>query len=205
MDKCYYCTVLSDATGLCYCSSSRPICPYLSAGTKTNARPRGIENLVAVINKLSSISSNINEVKNMDKDRILQKLLVIEEAVNQIRSHLDAGGSTFPIPEEQLVWSGGNLWKPEADPNSSTPGKLVVVLRADWPVPDSVQVLLRDGVSYETLTSGGFLEDGRMSFRARFPGGEAYAGKRQGGHVRIFYGDDFGVILLKKAPKFRQE
>lgn len=134
---------------------------------------------------------------------------LVEEAKELLEQYLDQDNDdddSFPIPEEELKWSGSNLWKPRADADSRTPGKLVVVLRADWPRPERADVLLKDGVTWEELTPSGNLEDGRHVFRGRYAGdSKKYAGVRKGGGVRIFINGDFGFIPLRKAPKFRQD
>lgn len=139
----------------------------------------------------------------MSEQNAIKAINDAQTLLNYALEQLKGEPINFPIPEEQLKWENGNLWKPKADPVSRTPGKLVVVFRSDWPEPTSVQALTNEGV-WETLTSSGQLEDGRWAFRGTREG-KGYLGKRKGGGVRVFYGEDYGFIPHKKAPKFRQE
>lgn len=106
----------------------------------------------------------------------------------------------YPIAPDQLVWENGNLWKPE----SESDGKLVVLLRADWPLPTKVLAKRKDG-SYEELRYEGSDHNGnRHHYRGDLPG-SGYAGKKKDGEVRILYGSMYDSIKIPGPPKNRYE
>lgn len=118
--------------------------------------------------------------------------------LNYALDQLEESSTEFPIPESQLVWANGNLWKP----SSESDGRLVVLLRADWPLPDMVKALREDDV-WETLEYTGSDHNGnRHHYRGDFPGAD-YRGRRKGGGVRVFYNGDYGYIPLPGPAKNR--
>lgn len=130
------------------------------------------------------------------KEKLNQALDLIE----QVRDSLvDDPGDDFPIPESQLRFKGGNLWKPSSDSD----GNAVLLLRADWPDPDYVEVLSDDG-RWVVLDYTGRSNPDRWTYRADRPGKD-FAGKRKGGGVRIYYEDAYGFIPFPGPPRNRWE
>lgn len=136
----------------------------------------------------------------MNTQKIEALLDEIEFIIEDIRDELNGGSAPFPIPDDQLVWKNGNLWKP----TSESDNRLVVLLRADWPRPDYVQALT-DNDKWETLEYTGSDHNGnRHHYRGNLPG-VGYRGRRKGGGVRVFYGEDYGYIPIPGPAKERHE
>jgi hypothetical protein len=104
------------------------------------------------------------------------------------------------IPAHELVFKNGNLWKPQGDHT----GKLVVLLRADWPQPAYVDVRARDG-AWERMMFTGRSNGDRHTYRGNFPGGPHYAGKNRQGGVRMLLNDRQYMIPIPGRPKNRHE
>jgi hypothetical protein len=104
----------------------------------------------------------------------------------------------YPIPLTQMEWKNGNLWKPESESN----GRVVMLLRADWPVPDKVTVLADDD-NWEEFQYAGSEDNGhRHHFRGTHTGA-GYRGKKQGGGARVYYEGGYALIPFPGPPKHR--
>lgn len=131
-----------------------------------------------------------------DYEKLQQAVLLIEEAM----LNLEPPSASYPIPADQLVWKNNNLWKPVAESD----GKLVVLLRSDWPVPDRVEVLRKGGVWEIMRYAGSDANENRHHYRGRDPGSE-YAPRKQGGGCRVYYKEEFGLIPLPGPGRGRYE
>lgn len=129
-----------------------------------------------------------------------EKLNQAIELIEQVRDSLDEEpGDGFPIPESELRFKNGNLWKASSDSD----GNAVLLLRADWPKPESVFVLSDEAVWVPLVYTGQSNPD-RWTYRADRPGKD-FAGKRKGGGIRIYYGGDYGFIPFPGPPRNRWE
>ena len=168
----------------------------LARRTEDYAKRRDYKNVVAVHNR---DDSNRDNTSGLEVSMKIEKVRQARDLLNEV---LEEEPDNFPIPEEQLVWKHGNVWKPDAESD----GNLVAVLRDDWPLPDKVQVLLRDGVTWADMRYTGSDHNGnRHHYRGNHPGGIHYAGKRKGGGCRVWYGSEFGHIALTGPPGGRYD
>lgn len=101
-------------------------------------------------------------------------------------------------------FSNGNLWKPRGENN----GKLVVLLRAVYPLFDRCEVKLKNGgveeLSYTGL-SNPTPEGDRYTFRGSQPGGPFYAGRKAGGGITCWIGPEVCEFPLPGPPKNRHD
>lgn len=125
------------------------------------------------------------------------KLEEAKRLITEVQEALGEPTSPIPVPEDQLVWKNGNLWKPEGDHSNN----LVILLRADWPKPDKV-LALDDSDSWELLTYTGQSNPDRYTYRGSKPGKD-YRGRRAGGGVRVYWGGNYGFIPLTGPARER--
>ncbi len=138
----------------------------------------------------------------VDVKAINFNLDIIDTAVRYIREEVNGGTAPdYPIPDDQLEFENGNVWKPK----SESDGNLVVILRNDWALPDMVKVQLKNGMWLGMRYTGSDHNGNRHHYRGGYPGGANYAGARQGGGVRIYYKNEFKVIPLPGPPRGRYE
>lgn len=98
-------------------------------------------------------------------------------------------------------WSGGNLWKPQGESD----GRLVVLLRTNYPVFESCEVRRKDG-GYEELVYTGLSNGDRQTYRGAFSGGSGeYAGKKKDGGVRCWIEEFVCTFPIPGPPKQRWE
>jgi len=129
-----------------------------------------------------------------------EKLEQATALISEVMANLEQPGVEYPIPADQLVWKNGNLWKPE----SESDGRLVVLLRSDWPVPDRVEVLRKTGAWEIMRYAGSDSNENRHHYRGRDAGTE-YAPRKQGGGCRVYYKEEFGLIPLPGPGRGRYE
>lgn len=133
----------------------------------------------------------------MNESEVKRKLRDLSLDLQDIIDDLSSDAGEFPIPEEQLVFKNGNLWKPHSDSD----GSLVILLREDWPEPDKVVVPLKNGLN-DVLRYTGRSNGNRHTYRGIEPG-EKYLGHKGGGGAYVYYGEEARLIPIPGAPKER--
>lgn len=100
---------------------------------------------------------------------------------------------------EPLSFTAGTLWKPFSDSD----GRLVILLAPQHDY-ERCEVKRKNG-TYEELEFRGRSNGDRQTWRGDFPGGPAYAGKKDGGGVRCFVEESVCEFPIPGAPKRRWE
>lgn len=137
----------------------------------------------------------------MGEDEAIMELkearALIDNVIKELEGDLEPPSPN--IPESELVWEGGNVWKPI----SESDGNAVVILRSEWPVPSRVSCLADNGV-WETFRYTGIANGDRYHFRGSRTGA-GYKGRRAGGGVRVYFGsgDDYVFIPFPGPPRNR--